>query len=173
MPRFLLLIAIAAATAQPTSLQQLFAPPPGSYGWLETLAGSCFSGTGHYGSKIRECFAIQEGRFTITSTYRYRNYEDRSECLLTHASDGQRLRFSCLGEAGRRRNMFARYEGDRVIFEYEWRSRAAPPRDRPRRTWRLVNSNRIAILSTMDPLDQGLRRAVRPIIILERERAPK
>jgi len=64
-----MLTALLLAAAQPATLEAALAPPSGSYGWIEELAGSCFSRENEHRSIVRarwtECFEKRDGQFVM------------------------------------------------------------------------------------------------------------
>ncbi len=144
-----MLAALLLATLQPPTLSAFLAPPSGTYGWIEQLAGSCFVERGPYGAFISECFSIREGRFVIASLRHFPRLDRRDECVLTSARE-ERLRFDCAREGGERYEMFAHYQGDAFVTRTASRQAAArSPRQRAQTLWRRLGEDRLSITVEM------------------------
>ncbi len=140
-----MLAALLLALAQPLPVDGALAPPPGSYGWIERLAGNCFA-MAESGIPLRssECFAVRDGRFTITSTMSHPRFTMREECVLQSARDGV-LRFGCTRQGGTGQAMVGRYRDGAFVTRRPSRSAAISWREYVETWWRMEGEDQLSI----------------------------
>ena len=141
-----MLAALLLAFTQPATVDAAFAPPSGSYGWIEQLAGSCFAMEAESGIPLRstECFAVRDGRFTITSTWSHPRFSTREECVLQSARDGV-LRFGCTRQGGTGQAMVGRYRDGAFVTRRPSRSAAISWREYVETWWRMEGEDQLSI----------------------------
>ena len=144
------MLAWLLAAAQPLPPAPLSAQPPGSLGWIENLAGSCFTD-----GSTSECFAMRDGRLVIISSSSKPDHAVRQECTLQAARDGA-LRFACVSQGRLRDAMVGRYRDGAFVTTRPSRSAAISWREHVETRWRLEAEDQLTISTALPEPHQGL-----------------